>query len=182
MGTNGAGTALVLGRPFQVSGQEHYCRKHHRWTCSGAPILDPSGNTIGVLDMSGPVNETHLHTLGLVMAAVEAIQHEFELDRKNQELTLLNNRLASIILTVTDGVVVLDVQGRLCPDQSGGGTAAGRFQPAGRGPACRPGGPGGPRGPRPARSRQGVHGPGTRSEIQPRPGHCLASGKPILDE
>ena len=114
VGTNGAGTALVLGRPFQVSGQEHYCRKHHRWTCSGAPILDPSGSTIGVLDMSGPVNETHLHTLGLVMAAVEAIQHEFELARKNQELTLLNNRLASIILTVTDGVIVLDVQGRLC--------------------------------------------------------------------
>ena len=114
VGTNGAGTALVLGRPFQVSGQEHFCRKHHRWTCSGAPILDPGGNTIGVLDMSGPVDETHLHTLGLVMAAVEAIQHEFELARKNQELTLLNSRLASIILTVSDGVIVLDVQGRLC--------------------------------------------------------------------
>jgi transcriptional regulator of acetoin/glycerol metabolism len=113
VGTNGAGTALVLGRPFQVSGQEHFCRKHHRWTCSGAPILDPAGNTIGVLDMSGPVNETHLHTLGLVMAAVEAIQHEFELGRKNQELTLVNNRLSSIILTVTEGVIVLDVQGRL---------------------------------------------------------------------
>jgi transcriptional regulator of acetoin/glycerol metabolism len=114
VGTNGAGTALVLGRPFQVSGQEHFCRKHHRWTCSGAPIMDPAGNTIGVLDMSGPVNETHLHTLGLVMAAVEAIQHEFVLARKNQELTLLNNRLSSIILTVTDGVIVLDTQGRLC--------------------------------------------------------------------
>ena len=113
VGTNGAGTALVLGRPFQVSGQEHYCRKHHRWTCSGAPILDTAGNTLGVLDMSGPVGETHLHTLGLVMAAVESIQHEFELGRKSQELILLNNRLASIILTVTDGVIVLDLHGRV---------------------------------------------------------------------
>ncbi|GLH74185.1 sigma-54-dependent Fis family transcriptional regulator [Geothrix limicola] len=113
VGTNGAGTPLVLGRPFQVSGAEHYCQKHHRWTCSGAPIVDPRGKTIGLLDMSGPVDETHIHTLGLVMAAVEAIQHELELGQKNQELTLLNNRLSSILLTVTDGVLVLDVDGAL---------------------------------------------------------------------
>lgn len=113
VGTNGAGTALVLGRPFQVSGAEHYCQKHHRWTCSGAPILDTNGKTIGLLDMSGPVDETHIHTLGLVMAAVQAIQHELRLMQKNRELTLLNNRLTSILLTVTDGVLVLDVDGVL---------------------------------------------------------------------
>ncbi|NWJ40290.1 MAG: sigma-54-dependent Fis family transcriptional regulator [Geothrix sp.] len=113
VGTNGAGTPLVLGRPFQVSGAEHYCQKHHRWTCSGAPIFDPRGKTIGLLDMTGPVDETHIHTLGLVMAAVQAIQHELKLGQKNQELTLLNNRLSSILFTVTDGVLVLDVDGVL---------------------------------------------------------------------
>jgi len=63
--------------------------------------------------MTGPVDETHLHTLGLVMAAVQAIHHELKLGQKNQELTLLNNRLSSILLTVTDGVLVLDVEGVL---------------------------------------------------------------------
>ncbi|HEY3271990.1 MAG TPA: sigma-54-dependent Fis family transcriptional regulator [Geothrix sp.] len=113
VGTNGAGTTLVLGRPFQVSGAEHYCQKHHRWTCSGAPLFDPRGKTIGLLDMTGPVDATHIHTLGLVMAAVEAIQHELEVGQKNRELRLLNNRLSSILLTVTDGVLVLDVDGVL---------------------------------------------------------------------
>jgi PAS domain S-box-containing protein len=113
VGTNGAGTPLVLSRPFQVSGAEHYCQKHHRWTCSGAPIFDARGKTIGLLDMTGPVDETHIHTLGLVMAAVEAIQHELEVGQKNRELRLLNNRLSSILLTVTDGVLVLDVDGVL---------------------------------------------------------------------
>jgi transcriptional regulator of acetoin/glycerol metabolism len=113
VGTNGAGTPLVLGRPFQVSGAEHYCQKHHRWTCSGAPLFDPRGKTIGLLDMTGPVDETHIHTLGLVMAAVEAIQHELEVGQKNRELRLLNNRLSSILLTVTDGVLVLDIDGVL---------------------------------------------------------------------
>jgi PAS domain S-box-containing protein len=111
VGTNGAGTTLVLGRPFQVSGAEHYCQKHHRWTCSGAPIFDSRGKSIGLLDMTGPVDETHIHTLGLVMAAVEAIQHELEVGQKNQELTLLNNRLSSILRTVTDGVIVFDIEG-----------------------------------------------------------------------
>ncbi|HJW44598.1 MAG TPA: sigma 54-interacting transcriptional regulator [Geothrix sp.] len=113
VGTNGAGTALILGRPFQVSGAEHYCLKHHRWTCTGAPISDRAGRTIGLLELSGPVDEKHLHTLGLVMAAVEAIQHELEVGRKNRELTLLNNRLSSILLTVSDGVVVLEADGTL---------------------------------------------------------------------
>lgn len=113
VGTNGAGTALILGRPFQVSGAEHYCLKHHRWTCTGAPIFDRGGRAIGLLELSGPVDEKHLHTLGLVMAAVEAIQHELEVGRKNRELTLLNNRLSSILLTVSDGVVVLEADGTL---------------------------------------------------------------------
>jgi len=111
VGTNGAGTALVLGRPFQVSGPEHYCRKHHRWTCSGAPIRDGGGAIIGVLDMSGPVDATHLHTLGMVMAAVAAIENALALNRRNQELTVLNNHLGSVLATVTDGVLVLDPDG-----------------------------------------------------------------------
>ena len=57
--------------------------------------------------------QTHIHTLGLVMAAVESIQHELEVGQKNRELRLLNNRLSSILLTVTDGVLVLDVDGVL---------------------------------------------------------------------
>jgi transcriptional regulator of acetoin/glycerol metabolism len=111
VGTNGAGTALILGRPFQVSGPEHYCRKHHRWTCSGAPIHGPDDEVVGVLDLSGPVDAMHLHTLGLVLAAVAAIRNALALDRRNRELTLLNNRLASVLGTVTDGVVVLDKGG-----------------------------------------------------------------------
>jgi PAS domain S-box-containing protein len=111
VGTNGAGTCLVLGKPFQVSGPEHYCLKHHKWTCSGAPIFDQQGRTIGLLDLSGPVDETHSHTLGLVMAAVAAIQNDLTLGQKNQELTILNNRLSRILGTVTDGVIVLDAKG-----------------------------------------------------------------------
>lgn len=108
VGTNAIGTALVLKRPLQVSGSEHYCYKHHRWTCSAAPIFDTDGRMIGILDMSGPSHETHLHTLGMVVAAVEAITHQMKIRQKNRELTLTNCRLNNIFQTMSDGVIIID--------------------------------------------------------------------------
>ena len=111
IGNNGVGTALQLQRPFQVSGAEHYCRKHHPWTCSGAPIFDEQGRMAGILELSGPVEETHEHTLGMVVAAAEAIRQQLRIQAKNRELTLLNSHLNSLFLTVSDGVAVVDPRG-----------------------------------------------------------------------
>jgi sigma-54 dependent transcriptional regulator, acetoin dehydrogenase operon transcriptional activator AcoR len=113
IGNNGVGTALFLQRPFQVSGGEHYCRKHHPWTCSGAPIHDENGKMIGILEMSGPVEATHQHTLGMVVAAVEAIEQQLKVHLQNRELLLLNSHLSNLFLTVSDGVVVVDGSGSI---------------------------------------------------------------------
>jgi transcriptional regulator of acetoin/glycerol metabolism len=111
IGNNGAGTALRLGRPVQVSGAEHFCRKHHPWTCSGAPIRDDQGQVIGVLELSGPVTATHGHTLGMVVAAAEAIRQQLRVQLQNRELTLLNGHLNNLFRSVSDGVVVVDGEG-----------------------------------------------------------------------
>ncbi|MGB9791621.1 MAG: sigma-54-dependent Fis family transcriptional regulator, partial [Thermacetogeniaceae bacterium] len=111
VGTNAIGTALVLKKPIQVSGPEHYCCKHHPWTCSAAPIFDHEGNVMGILDLSGPSDEAHLHTLGMVVAAVEAIREQMLLRQKNRELTLANNQLRSIIQSMSDGVIAFDARG-----------------------------------------------------------------------
>ncbi|BDU71916.1 sigma-54-dependent Fis family transcriptional regulator [Mesoterricola silvestris] len=180
VGTNGAGTSLILGRPFQVSGPEHFCRKHHRWTCSGAPILDPEGRAIGLLDLSGPVDETHSHTLGLVMAAVAAIQNALILGQRNQELTLLNDRLSRVLGTVTDGVVVVDAQGVI-----------GQINPAAERILAIPGARAEGRSirdlvldPEPVAAllERGQEFLDRELDVQSGPGvqHCLASGKPIL--
>jgi transcriptional regulator of acetoin/glycerol metabolism len=53
-GTNAMGTALALGHPLQVFSAEHFSAAVHQWTCSAAPVRDPStGEVIGVLDLSG---------------------------------------------------------------------------------------------------------------------------------
>lgn len=110
-GTNGIGTSLILGKPFQVSGREHYCKKLHTWTCSAAPILDDVGRIIGALQMSGPSYAAHLHTLGMVVAAVEAIKDQVKLKRRNRELSVLNNSLNNMFQTMSDGAVIIDNRG-----------------------------------------------------------------------
>jgi sigma-54 dependent transcriptional regulator, acetoin dehydrogenase operon transcriptional activator AcoR len=108
-GTNAIGTAVRLGAPIQVSGAEHYCQKHHCLTCSAAPIFDQNGQVIGILDMSGASHLSHLHTLGMVVAAVEAIMAQCSLRQKNHELALVNNRLTNFFNSVSDGVIIVDM-------------------------------------------------------------------------
>ncbi len=110
-GTNGIGTALALGQPFQVSGCEHYCQKLHSWTCSAAPVRSDNGELIGVLQMSGPSHAAHQHTLGMVAAAAEAIRDQLRVQRRNHELTALNEHLSNIFQTMSDGALLVDGSG-----------------------------------------------------------------------
>lgn len=107
-GTNGIGTALVLKKPVQVSGPEHYVRQLHTVTCSAAPIFNDQHQIIGVLDLSGPAELVYTHTLGMVIAAVEAIQDQLKLRQKNRELTALNEHLKCIVENMSDGVLLVD--------------------------------------------------------------------------
>ena len=113
IGNNGVGTSLVMRRPFQVTGFEHFCRKHHKWTCSGSPIFNENREMIGILEMSGPVEKTHLHTLGMVVAAAEAIEHQMQIHRQNRELIMLNKRMYNILNSVSDGVIIIDSFGKI---------------------------------------------------------------------
>jgi transcriptional regulator of acetoin/glycerol metabolism len=112
-GTNAIGTVLVIKEPIQVTGSEHYCRMHHGITCSAAPIFDPQGNLLGTLDISGASTAAHLHTLGMVVAGVEAIMAQLVLQEKNNELNVINKRLTNIFNTMSDGVIMIDQNGMI---------------------------------------------------------------------
>lgn len=70
IGTNAMGTALAADAPVQIHSAEHLVRTYHQWTCAAAPIHDPdSGATIGVVDVTGPLETFHPTTMSLVTAA-----------------------------------------------------------------------------------------------------------------
>lgn len=74
VGTNAISVALDYDTAIQMVGPEHYCRSHHCWTCSAAPIHGENGEVIGCINMSGDADKAHDHTLGLVLAAVYGIE------------------------------------------------------------------------------------------------------------
>lgn len=113
IGTNAMGTALAEGRPVQVSGEEHFIRAYHRWTCSGAPIRDPAGRVIGSLDLTGSKEGVHLHTLGMVVAAVNAIEKTLVLNAKNEALNRQGRFVETLVDSIKAGIAGADLSGRI---------------------------------------------------------------------
>ena len=76
-GTNAIGTALAERRAVEVRGAEHFFEPHRVLSCYAAPILDPQGQVVGALDVSGRASVAHSHALGMVRLAVDQIEHRF---------------------------------------------------------------------------------------------------------
>ena len=73
-GTNAMGTSLAVDHAVQVFSAEHVRAAIHGWTCSAAPLHDPrTGNLLGCIDLTGPANTAHPHSLALVTAAAQAV-------------------------------------------------------------------------------------------------------------
>ena len=113
IGTNAMGTALAEGKPVQVSGKEHYIEAYHRWTCSGAPIRNANGKIIGALDLTGYSEMVHSHTLGMVAAAVEAIEKMLQIKKYNEDLNITKKYTETIIDSITSGILTSDLNGNI---------------------------------------------------------------------
>ena len=112
-GTNGIGIALSAGKSIQILGPEHYNIYHHNWTCSAAPIYEPSGNIAGVVNMSGNYRLLHKHTLGMVVSIANAIESALKTGEKVLELSINNKFLNTIIESISDGLIVINKKGEI---------------------------------------------------------------------
>ena len=74
VGTNAMGTSLAIDHAVQVFSAEHVRAAVHGWTCSAAPLHDArTGELMGCVDLTGPANTAHPHSLALVTAAAQAV-------------------------------------------------------------------------------------------------------------
>jgi len=112
-GTNAMGTVCIEKKPLQVHAGEHFCNQFKTMTCSASPIFDMYGNFIGVLDMTGDYRKTHAHTLGMVVAAVQAIEHQLQLEHATREVLYYNQKLNAVLESMSDGVFSFDREGRI---------------------------------------------------------------------
>lgn len=111
VGTNAIGTTLQIKKPLIVTASEHFCQKHHNWTCSAAPILDTNGKLLGVIDISGPFRTYNKHTLGIAAAIANSVTLKLIMQKKGHELSSLDKRLSHFFDNTSDGIVEVDANG-----------------------------------------------------------------------
>jgi PAS domain S-box-containing protein len=110
-GTNAIGTAIFERKPVQVFAAEHYCQPNHFLVCSASPIFDADGQMVGVLDLSGDYHYSNVHTLGMVVAAVGAIENQLCLQRATEKLYNAYRYSNILLESMSDGMVSVDNRG-----------------------------------------------------------------------
>jgi sigma-54 dependent transcriptional regulator, acetoin dehydrogenase operon transcriptional activator AcoR len=91
VGTNGIGTALEVGGPILVLGDEHYTGVLRNFACAGAPITHPvTGGLLGVLDITTQAKNSNAVLLSFAKLAARRIQ-----ERIVEEANALDQALLS---------------------------------------------------------------------------------------
>lgn len=112
-GTNAIGTALIERAPVFVMGAEHYFSQNAFLSCSASPILDPYGQTIGVLDVSGDYRQPQAHTMALVRMSAQLIENRLFIAEFSSEITVHFHERPEFISTLWEGIAVFSHEGLL---------------------------------------------------------------------
>jgi transcriptional regulator with PAS, ATPase and Fis domain len=112
-GTNAIGTSLALDAPIQIWGEEHYIEAHKKYCCSAATIKDAFGNTIGCLNITGLYTQSHTHTFGMLVSAVDGINKEIKIRNAYNEIEIVNAQRNSIIESISSGLILLNNKNRI---------------------------------------------------------------------
>ena len=113
IGTNAMSLVVTEKKPIQISGKDHYISAYHKWTCSAAPIRNSNNEIIGVLDLTGYSTLAHSHTLGMVVAAVNAIERMLEIREYNERLETAKIYMDTMLDSIPAGIMTSDLDGNI---------------------------------------------------------------------
>ncbi|MFB4165526.1 sigma-54-dependent Fis family transcriptional regulator [Alteribacillus sp. JSM 102045] len=112
-GTNAIGTAIIEQKPVSIIGKQHFCKENQFLTCYAAPLYSPTGDLLGVINVSGDIQLHHPHTLGMVMAAAQACQSRILLLDSEKELTLYLRETDTIANKSHQPLISIDPNGTI---------------------------------------------------------------------
>ncbi|WP_291637583.1 sigma 54-interacting transcriptional regulator, partial [Clostridium sp.] len=113
IGTNAMSLVISEGVPAQVSGKGHFINAYHKWTCSAAPIKDEYGSIVGMINLTGYIENVNPHTLGMVVAAADAIERMIENKKYNLIIEICKRRLETTFDSISSGILTCDLQGNI---------------------------------------------------------------------
>src|SRR6202050_1677851 len=116
-GTNGIGTCLAESGPVTVHREEHFRGYNLSLSCSGAPILDPHGTVIAVLDAStANSSDSRLiqrHTMALVNMSAHLISRWNFLNQYSQAWILRFHSRPEFVGLLHEALIATDECGTI---------------------------------------------------------------------
>jgi len=117
VGTNGMGTCVAEQRPVIVHRDDHFHADHGSLTCSGAPIFDPHGALLGVLDASsassGDSRASQRHTMALVSMSASLIGNCTLLDRCRDHWVLRFHSRPEFVGLLNESMLAINEAGQV---------------------------------------------------------------------
>jgi transcriptional regulator of acetoin/glycerol metabolism len=114
-GTNGIGTCISVDRPVTVHRTEHFRARHIGLSCSGAPIHDPSGSLLAVLDASTvdarDTRASQAHTMALVNMSAQLIEKCIFLQHHHTANIVRFHARPELVNLLHDGSLALAMDG-----------------------------------------------------------------------
>ncbi len=112
-GTNGMGTCLIERMPLIVHRNQHFFSRNTGLTCCAAPIFDPAGELIAVLDTSGESDRAQQHTLVLVNMSAQMIENRLFLHHFRESFVVRFHSRPELLGTWGEGIIALDGAGTI---------------------------------------------------------------------
>ena len=112
-GNNNIGTVLRLKRPIQIFAAQHYHRFFHNETDSSAPIYNPEGDLAGGICLTGHYFRATRDTLGMVIAAAQAIENEMQTRKATRELQIAYSFQNTVITSIPEALITIDNHGMI---------------------------------------------------------------------
>ena len=115
-GTNGVGTCIIEQRPLTVHLDDHFHTKHTRLSCTSAPIRDPQGDLLAILDsatsnIDSPAADKHM--LGLVRNSASFIEGLYFLRFHRSDLIVYLGINPDIVPQPRNAMLAVSANGRI---------------------------------------------------------------------
>ncbi len=112
-GTNGMGTCLIEQKPLVIHKQSHFFSRNASLTCAAAPIFDPHGKILAVLDASSESKLAQQHTMVLLNMSAQVIENRVFFCAMKEAFVLRFHSRSEFIGTLGEGAIAFDTEGRI---------------------------------------------------------------------
>ncbi len=112
-GTNGMGTCLIVKKPLVIHKSAHFFSSNSSLTCAAAPIFDPHGDMLAILDASSEAHLAQQHTMVLLNMSAQVIENRVFFCAMKEAYVFRFHSRAEFIDTLGEGLIAFTPEGRI---------------------------------------------------------------------